>query len=366
MIPNSIEYLYAQRLAAIRAELANWEVDGVLIGNKSNRRWLSGFTGSAGWLLITDDKALLGADFRYWDQARRQAPVFELFNFRSRGPEIWPSFLSFAKPTRLGVEARHMTLGQFDQLQAVSNVTFVKLESTMEKLREIKTKQEMETIKSAAAITDIVMAKVNQIARVGMKERELAWELERRMRDNGATGMAFPIIVASGPNGAMAHHEPGERVLHEGDPVIVDMGAEVDGYASDLTRTFYVGLEADAKFGEVYELVQRAQAAALNGIRAGISGVAADSLARDVIKDGGYGEAFGHSLGHGLGLDVHEGPTLSQMSGARSLAAGVVVTVEPGIYLPDWGGVRIEDLAQITEQGVEVVSRCPKRPAISG
>jgi Xaa-Pro aminopeptidase len=324
-MPVSIENLYRQRLEAVRAELARWEVDGVLIGNGANLRWLSGFTGSAGWLLVTEKRALLGTDFRYGDQARRQAPTLELFNFKSRGPDMWLSFLRFAKPARIGVEARHMTLARFDQLQAVPNVTFVKLEWTMEELREIKSKQEMETITSAAAITDLVMAQVNQIAHVGMQERELAWELERRMRDNGATGMAFPIIVASGPNAAMAHHEPGERVLYEGDPVIVDMGAEVDGYASDLTRTFYVGRESDAKFEEIFELVHRAQETALNGMRAGVTGAAVDSLARDVITDGGYGDAFGHSLGHGLGLDVHEGPSLSQMFGKRPLTAGTVV-----------------------------------------
>ena len=363
---NSIENLYRQRLQTVRAELANWKVDGLLIGNGANRRWLSGFTGSTGWLLVTEDRALLGTDFRYWDQAKRQAPAFELINFRSTGAAAWLSFMSFAKPTRIGVEARHMTLDQFDHLQAIPNVTFVKLDWTMEMLREIKTKQEMEIIRSAAAITDMAMANVSQIARVGMQERELAWELERRMRDNGATGMAFPIIVASGPNSAMAHHQPGERALHEGDPLIVDMGAEVDGYASDLTRTFYVGQEPDVKFTEVSELVQRAQDAALNGMRAGVSGATADSLARDVIADGGYGDAFGHSLGHGLGLEVHEGPSLSQMFGNRPLAAGAVVTVEPGIYLPDWGGVRIEDLVQVTEQGVDIISGCPKIPAISG
>jgi Xaa-Pro aminopeptidase len=363
---ESVENLYRQRLEAVRAEFAKWEVDGVLIGNPANRRWLSGFTGSAGWLLVTEDEALIGTDFRYWDQVNRQAPAFELFAFKSRGSDMWLDFFNFARPARIGVEARHMTLDLFDQLQAVPNVTFVKLEWTLEELREIKSVQEMETIEKAAAITDMIMGQVNQLARAGMQERDLAWELERHMRENGATGMAFPIIVASGPNAAMAHHQPGERTLREGDPLIVDMGAEVDGYASDLTRTFFVGRDPDAKFQEIFDLVHRAQNAALSGMRAGVTGAAADSLARDVISDEGYGEAFGHSLGHGLGLEVHEGPSLSQMFGQRPLAAGAVVTVEPGIYLPDWGGVRIEDLAQITEQGVDAVSQCPKIPVIPG
>ena len=178
--------------------------------------------------------------------------------------------------------------------------------------------------------------------------------------------MAFPIIVASGKNAAMAHHQPGERALRAGDPVIVDMGASLDGYASDLTRSFFVGPKPTAKYQEIFDLVHKAHNAALAGLRAGVTGKEADSLARDVIADGGYGEAFGHSLGHGVGLDVHEGPSLSQTFGVQALESGAVVTVEPGIYLPDWGGVRIEDLVQITDDGAKSISQCPKIPVIRG
>ncbi len=363
-MPKTNNNPYQQRLAAIRASLPNLHVDGLLIGSYANRRWASGFTGSTGWLLITEDKALLGTDFRYWAQARKQAPDFQLVDFRDSNLDAWPRFLDFDNVTRVGVEARHLSLRLFDMLQSVPNTTLVKLDHSVELMREIKTQEELSTIRAAAAITDQVMSDVNQISRIGMKEEQLAWELERRMREAGATGMAFPVIVASGPNGAMAHHQPGERILQEGDSIIVDMGAEVDGYASDLTRTFYMGSEPDATFREVFDLVQQAQQKAFSGLHAGVTGKEIDSLARDAIAASGYGEAFGHSLGHGIGLVVHEGPSLSQTLGDRPLPADSVVTVEPGIYLADWGGVRIEDVVRITDAGAERISLCPKTPLI--
>lgn len=364
-MPTYIENQYQRRLAAVQAKLTDWQVDGLLIGSRSNRRWLSGFTGSAGWLLVMEGVALLGTDFRYWRQATRQAPHFELFQFKGRETDYWPSFLRFARSMRIGLEARHVTLNQFDELRRDSEITFVKLDRSLEALRQIKSEQELTLISKAAAVTDSVMAEVNQIAQVGMQERELAWKLEMLMRERGATSMAFPIIVAFGRNSAMAHHHPGERPLKKGDVLIVDMGAMVDGYASDLTRTFHVGDNPDPRFGRIHNIVQRAQTTALSGMRAGVTGMEADSLARKVISDEGFGEAFGHSLGHGLGLDIHEGPSLSQAHGDQPLPCGAVVTVEPGIYLPDWGGVRIEDLVQITEHGVSELSQCPKNPIIS-
>jgi Xaa-Pro aminopeptidase len=336
-----------------------------LIGSAANRRWLSGFTGSTGWLMVSERSAVLGTDFRYWDQAKRQAPAFELVNFRSGAPAAWATFLRFDRPTRLGIESRHLTLAQYQEFKDVEKVTFVELPHSLEAFREVKNDWELATIRQAATITDAVMVEVIQIARIGQTELQLAWELERRLRERGATGLAFPIIVAFGENSAMAHHQPGERELRAGDPIIVDMGAELQGYASDLTRSFIAAAELDGRYREIYELVRQAQKTALEGISAGVSGKEADSLARRTIADGGYGEAFGHSLGHGLGLDVHEGPSLSQLHGSAPLRENSVVTVEPGIYLPDWGGVRIEDLVRITAEGVELLSHCPKRPAIA-
>jgi Xaa-Pro aminopeptidase len=363
-VENSSQRQTVRRLEAVRAEFPGWEVDGLLIGSASNRRWLSGFTGSAGWLLVTGQTAILGTDFRYWDQAKQQAPEFEMVNFRSGRREAWEGFLGFERPVRLGIEARHVTLAQFAEFKGLEKVSFVKLRDSLEKFREVKDAQELAAIRAAAEITDAVMAEVNRVAFLGQQERQLAWELERRMRERGATRLAFPIIVAFGQNCAMAHHQPGERALRKGDTVIVDMGAAVDGYASDLTRTFFAGAEPSAKFREIFDVVERAQTAALEGMRAGVSGKESDTLARDVIGAAGYGDAFGHSLGHGVGLDIHEGPSLSQLYGLAPLPANSAVTVEPGIYLSDWGGVRIEDLVRITDTGVETISRCPKLPAL--
>jgi Xaa-Pro aminopeptidase len=199
-----------------------------------------------------------------------------------------------------------------------------------------------------------------------MSEKQVAWELEKIMREAGADSMAFPVIVASGPNGAFAHHSSSDRKLKVGDPIIVDMGASLNGYQSDLTRTFYLGNEPDEKFWEIYNIVHEAQKAALNEIKAGKSGKAIDQAARDHIKQAGYEKAFGHGLGHGVGLDIHEGPRLSQTAeNDPPLPAGAVVTVEPGIYLESWGGVRIEDLVMVTESGVELLSRCSKNPIIA-
>lgn len=360
-----VDRLYQERVAAVRSEFEKWQVDGILIGSASNRRWLSGFKGSTGWLLLTGDCAFLGTDSRYWYQARSEAPDFELRSFRSGSSEAWAGFLDIGRHVRLGIEARHITLCQLKEFADTENVTFVELGQTLETFRQVKSNQELNTIRRAAAVTDAVMAGVPQLAQLGMTERQLAWELERRMRESGASRMAFPIIVAFGTNSAMAHHSPSERILQADDPVIIDMGAEVDGYASDLTRSFYVGAEPSARYEEVYNLVQKAQKAAIEAMRAGISGREVDSLARDMIDGGGYGEAFGHSLGHGLGLDIHEEPSLSQINGASPIRANSVVTVEPGIYLPDWGGVRIEDLVRITADGVDVISKCPKNPTIT-
>jgi Xaa-Pro aminopeptidase len=211
----------------------------------------------------------------------------------------------------------------------------------------------------------MAMSAVNEIVRPGMSEKQLAWELEKLMREAGADGLAFPTIIASGPNGANAHHSAGERKLKAGDTITVDMGASLNGYHSDLTRNFYLGSTPDEKFWEVYNTVHTAQKKALAAIKAGADVQAVDKEARDFIAEAGYGANFGHGLGHGLGLEVHENPRLSPSAvNPRTLPAGAIVTVEPGIYIEDWGGVRIEDLVLVTEDGFEYLSHCSKNPII--
>jgi Xaa-Pro aminopeptidase len=353
-----------ERLARVRAAFDGWEVDGVLISDPLNRRWLSGFTGSAGWLLILPDAAWLATDFRYWEQAAAQAPAYAVHQMCERRV-VAETVREVAAGCCLGVEASHLTLRAFADLQEVEGVSWKPLPETVEPWRAVKSAAELETIRRAAAITDTVAARIPKLARPGLSERELAWLLERSLREAGAESVAFTVIVASGPNAALPHHRPGDRLLQEGDSLIVDMGAQVDGYRSDLTRTFYLGAQPSEQFEEIYAITLRAQEAALAGLRPGLSGVAGDALAREVIAAAGHAAHFGHGLGHGVGLDIHEAPRLGPLSTTAALEAGMVVTVEPGIYLPDRGGVRIEDLVVLTENGVELLSQAPKEPAIA-
>jgi len=196
-----------------------------------------------------------------------------------------------------------------------------------------------------------------------MTEREAAWELEAYMRTHGADKIAFDLIVGSGPNGAMPHHHSDPRPIQTGEPIVLDLGAQVNGYHSDLTRTICLGRPQDGRFLEIYDVVLRAQEAALRGIRAGMTGIEADRIARDVIEAAGYGDSFGHGLGHGVGLAVHEGPRAGRTS-EDTLLAGSTLTIEPGIYLPGWGGVRIEDLTLVCENGVQLISHASKEPLV--
>jgi Xaa-Pro aminopeptidase len=353
-----------RRISALRDKLQVSGLEGIIIGSSTNRRWLSGFNGSAGWLLITLEKAILATDFRYWEQAQSQSPVYDIFRIKGMHTEFWSEFLEIAHVSRIGMESNYITLAQFEHLERLEAYEWVPLEGYVEQLRCIKSASEIAAIREAAAITDLAMSQVNELAQPGMSENELAWTLERLMRDSGASGMAFPVIVASGPNGARAHHEPGDRLLKEGDAVVVDMGAELNGYNSDLTRSFFVGAQPSNKFEQVYNIVLKAQTVALQKMQSGMSGKEVDSLARDVIKEAGFGNDFGHSLGHGIGLDVHEEPRLSQFAENGMIPAGAVVTVEPGIYLNNWGGIRIEDLVLVRESGIELLSQCPKNPII--
>ncbi len=352
------------RLAAVRVQLPTWEVEALLLTHPLHVRWLTGFTGSFGMALVTAGAALLATDFRYWEQATQQAPTFTLFKWRSAEKRIRQQFLGSVAAQRLGVEASHLTLTEYAQWRRVRGVRWVKLPTTLEPLRAIKDETELAAIRAAAAITDGAMAQVPALARLGMTERELAWALEKEMREAGATGMAFEVIAASGPNAALPHHRPGERRLALGDALVIDMGAQVGGYNSDLTRTFHLGDTPSEMFWHVYQVVQAAQSRALAEMRPDMSGRAIDALAREVIVEAGHGEAFGHSLGHGVGLAIHEEPRLAATNQA-AIPAGAVVTVEPGVYRPGWGGVRIEDLVVLGPAGPEPLSHCPKQPVIA-
>lgn len=353
----------SDKLARIREKFDRWRVDGLLITSAANRRWITGFTGSAGKVLVMRDKAMLATDSRYWEQAKRQAPQFEIF--RQKGePGETGEFLKAGGGVRLGFEAKHVTVAELKDLRKEKDFRWKALDETVEPLRAVKSAEELNAIREAARITDETVSQVPRLARVGASERELAWELEKFMRDSGADQPGFPIIVASGPNSALPHHQPGERLLEAGDMIVVDLGAEVRGYRSDLTRTFHMGESAGSEFWDIFNTVLRAEVTAIEGIRAGISGKEVDALARDIIKDAGHGDHFGHGTGHSLGLEIHESPRFSVQADKVIIPAGAVMTVEPGIYVPGFGGVRIEDLVLVTDEGAELLSFAPKAPLI--
>ena len=355
------------RLNKLRQSIIRSEdnLDALLIYQPENRRYISGFTGSEAMLLVTPDQAVIATDSRYWEQAEHEAPDFSLYKVKTKYVMEMTDILAAAgHPRHIGFESTFITVDQLDQLMdAAPEVEWVATKDLVEDLRLIKDDSEIAMMRRAARIADEGLAFLCKTLQPGMTEREAAWELEVYMRTHGADKLAFDLIVGSGPNGAMPHHRSGHRVIRAGEPIVLDLGAQINGYHSDLTRTICLGQPEDGRFMEIYDIVLRAQAAALRGIRAGMSGVEADQLARDVIEVTGYGDHFGHGLGHGVGLAVHEAPRASRTS-EDTLPAGATLTVEPGIYLTGWGGVRIEDLTLIDENGVQLLSHASKEPLV--
>ena len=361
MMTNSVSL----RLAAVRELLPSQAIDALLVSGPENRRYLSGFTATDpdwGMLLISPETALLLTDFRYQAWARQEAHECEVCIHQVDLGESLGELLKGLQVRRLGFEAAHLTYRQHQRLtQAVADagleVAWQPLEGMVEGLRQRKTEAELAIMRRALYLTETVMRQVADELTPGLTERQVAWEIEKRLREGGAEGLAFPPIVAAGPNSARPHHHPGDYPLKNGEPIIIDMGAKIDGYCADMTRTFILG-PADEHFRKIYSLVRQAQARAEAGLKAGMDSLAGDALAREVIAAAGYAEAFGHSLGHGVGLAVHETPNLSPSEARRGLLpAGCVLTVEPGIYLTGWGGVRLEDMVLLHPEGAEVLNQ---------
>ena len=351
------------RLTKLRAALAKHDLDAVLVSQPENRRYLSGFTGSAGWLILSAERAVLATDFRYYEQVGREAPGFELAKVEGKFSDLLPDILADLGVRRLGFESQHLTVEQHSTWsEATGMVEWAPLKDTVESIRAVKDDAELEAARRSVALTDAAFTHLLEVIRPGMSEEEAAWEIETYMRTHGASKVAFDLIVAAGPNGALPHARAGNHALQPGEPIVVDIGCVLDGYCSDMTRTFCLG-QPSPKYLEVWDIVLRAQEAAEAAIRAGVSGVEADAAARDLITAAGYGEQFGHGLGHGVGLAVHEGPWAGRLS-KDTLEAGMTLTVEPGIYLPGEFGVRLEDLVIIREQGIEILTNMPKIPVV--
>ena len=356
------------RLSKLRPLIAENSIDALLVSQPYNYRYLSGFTGSSAWLLISENKAILATDFRYIEQAKEEAPYFQVIQIKGAMHNWLPQLAYDFGWHKLGFEANHVTFAIYQQLSEVVenklNLKLVPATGLVERLRSIKEAAELELITRAARLVDIASEYIRPILRPGMREKEVAWEIEKFLRQNGSDGIPFEFIVASGHNSALPHARPGERTIQTDEPILIDIGARVGGYCSDFSRTLWLpaqrrNLKADKTFSEIYGVVLEAQLTAIGGIHAGMSAVQADQLARDVIIKAGYGESFGHGLGHGVGLELHEAPAISPNS-SDLLADGMVFTIEPGVYVVGWGGVRIEDMVVLEKGKARVLTKSQK------
>ncbi len=348
------------RIARLRESLKAHDIDALLVIRPENRRYMTGFTGSSGFVLISEDHAVLLTDFRYVEQATSQAPDFRIVKHGVKMVDTLREVLAEMGARALGFEKDVVTYKQHETFASeLEGVKLVPLEGLVEKLRMVKDEAEIEKIQRAEALGDAAFSHIIKVMRPGMTEIEVALEMEWFMRRNCAERLGFDIIVASGPNGAMPHAVATDRRLVPGELVVLDFGAVVDGYRGDTTRTVALGRAPDDG-RRIYDIVLRAQQAALDGITAGMKGDEAHAIAQRIIDEAGYGEHFGHGLGHGVGLAVHEEPRLAPSSSAE-LAPGMVVSVEPGIYLPGKLGVRIEDLVVVDEKGVRNLTRSPRQ-----
>lgn len=348
------------RLERLREFMAENGLDGYLVTGPENRRYISGFTGSNGALVIGEKTEIVVTDFRYLTQVQEEAPGFEV---RRQEESLWETVAASLKDfgwKRVGFEAENMVVDDLFRLKGmVPEGLLTSAPGLVAKLRMIKEPEEIEAIRRAVAVADAAWQEVLPTIRRGDLERDVAVRLETAFRRRGSAGPSFATIVASGPRSALPHGEAGDRTLSAGDLTVLDFGCILQGYCSDMTRTVVIG-KASPRQMEIYDLVLQAQLTAIAGLRPGITGREGDRLARRVIEDAGYGQYFGHGLGHSLGLAIHENPRLSPKDDTV-LQPGMVLTVEPGIYLPDWGGVRIEDVVVITHDGCAVLTASDKK-----
>lgn len=353
-----------ERINRLRAMFTELKVDGFLVTSNSNRRYMTGFTGSSGVVLITESDAVFITDFRYVDQAETQTQGYEVVKHVGPIGETIAAQIERLQVKHLGFEQDHVTYATYREYQELFSSQLVPVSDALEKLRLVKDASELALIRKAIQIADDTYTHILSFVQAGMTEIEVANELEFHMRKLGATSSSFDIIVASGARSALPHGVASDKVIAQGDFVTLDFGAVYQGYISDMTRTFAVG-EPSEQLREIYDVCLQAQLLGVQQIKAGMTGKEADAICRDYITEKGYGEYFGHSTGHGIGLEVHEGPGLSTKS-EFTLEPGMVVTVEPGIYLSGIGGVRIEDNILITETGNEILTQSKKELFIIG
>jgi Xaa-Pro aminopeptidase len=358
---------FSDRLQRFRSIMRQHELDTFLVAVPENRYYLSGFeaedlqlTESSGCLLLTETAQYLLTDPRYEEAAKQEAPDFKLAIYSTGLRQLLPELFAELNCERLGVEEHFLTAKRYREVrEALSEArpaaAAIPVEDLVEGLRIIKDEEEIEKIKESIRLSEKALQTAWKVLAPGRTEKEMAWLIERSIREGGGQAVSFPPIVAAGPNAALPHAVPTGRKIGAGETVILDLGSKLAGYCSDMTRTWVSG-KPGPKLMEIYKTVRQAQLAAQDKIRHGIDSVSVDSAARDLIADAGYGDNFGHGLGHGVGLAVHEKPGLRKVA-PTTLEENMVITVEPGIYLPGFGGVRLENMVRVTKNGVELLTR---------
>lgn len=347
------------RIEKLREVMETLELDGMLIESASNRRYITGFTGTAGTVLISKNQAKLITDFRYVEQAGAQAAGFEIVR-GSKASMIQQIADEASKMnmTKLGFEKEHLTFGAYQKFQNEIAAELVPVAGVLENLRMVKSETEIGFLRTAAQIADTSFAEILEYIRPGLTEKEIANTLESTLRKHGADSSAFNLIVVSGHRSALPHGLASEKIIENGDMLTLDFGAYYKGYRSDITRTIAIG-EPDAQLHDIYQIVLEAEMKCIALLKPGTLCSEIDIFTHHYIESLGYGDYFGHGTGHGIGLDIHEEPFFSTTS-EKILAPGMIVTVEPGIYIPNLGGVRIEDDVLITDSGHEIITNASR------
>ncbi len=350
--------MIGQRIETLRRRLTSHRLDAFLVASIHNVRYLTGFTGSNGYCVVTDGKVFFLTDPRYEEQAPREVKSARILVGRGSLFDLMAK-KSILPKGRVGIESEHLTVAALSNLRRMFRKTsFVPTVRLVEDIAAVKDETELAAIRKAVEITDAVFSLVVKLVAPGIRESEIAAEITYQQRMHGAEADAFEPIVASGAQSAFPHARATEKRIEKRDCVVLDFGCRVDGYHSDLTRTIFVG-SASRRLREIYRVVADAQTVALQAARPGLSGRRLDAIARRVIRQAGFGRYFKHSLGHGIGLQVHENPRISQLS-TDTLRCGMVATVEPGVYVPAVGGVRIEDVIVFNEDHCQVLSKSTK------
>ena len=353
------------RQKAVRDAMKELKLDGLLLTHPPDLAYLTNFTGEDSTGLITDKDFFLVTDFRYKEQADLEAGWLKVSIRDGKMSDALAKVLADAKLKRVGFEANFTTFGQVHAVDkamkdmkdapAAANLELVPLEDVMANIRKVKDDHEIDLIRKSVGVAEEAFEAVRGEIKVGLTENYLAGLLVFELRSRGANNASFPVIIAAAANSSLPHYRPGETLVQRDQPLLVDWGALYKGYCSDLTRTLMVG-RVSPRIKQIYRVVQEAQEAAIKFLRPGVTTMQADRVARDVIERAGFGQNFGHGLGHGIGRDIHELPSMRKTGGEEELRPGMIVTVEPGIYLPGEGGVRIEDDVLITHSGCELLS----------